>query len=69
MTDIAQADVFILNGVIPDYESIRARMADGAGLVLILGQDLTEEQVGTLLGIPLVLRPREDAVSLIKSWN
>ena len=64
VTDIAQADVIVLNGVIPDDESIRARMADGAGLVLILGADLTEEQVGSLLGIPLVLRPREDAVSL-----
>ncbi|MEW5938799.1 MAG: hypothetical protein AB1750_04000 [Chloroflexota bacterium] len=64
VTDISLADVIVLNGVIPDAEGIRARVAEGAGLVLILGADLTEEQVGSLLGMPLVLRPREDAVSI-----
>jgi O-antigen/teichoic acid export membrane protein len=64
VTDPAQADVLVLNGVIPDAETIRARVENGAGLMLILGPNLTEEQVGALLGIPLVLRPREDAVSL-----
>ncbi len=64
VTDISQADVIVLNGVIPDAETVRARVENGAGLVLILGKDLTEEQVGSLLGMPLVLRPREDAVSI-----
>ncbi len=64
VTDAQQADVIVLNGVIPNPESIHAQIADGAGLVLILGADMTEEQVGSLLGIPLVLRPRDDAVSL-----
>ncbi len=62
--DPSQADVIVLNGVIPDDESIRTRLAEGAGLVLILGADLTEEQVGGLLGMPLVLRPIEEAVSI-----
>lgn len=60
----AQADAIVLNGVIPDLESIRARLADGAGMVLILGADMTEEQVSALLGMPLALRPREEAVSV-----
>ena len=64
VTDISQADVIVLNGVIPDGEAIRARMAEGAGLVLILGADLTEAQVGDVLGLPLVLRPMEEAASL-----
>ncbi|MBI5934297.1 MAG: hypothetical protein HY867_11365 [Chloroflexi bacterium] len=62
--DPARADVFVLNGVIPDDESIRARVAEGAGLVLILGAELTETQVGEALGMPLVLRPMEEAVSV-----
>lgn len=64
VTDIFQADVIVLNGVIPDAEAIRARVETGAGLVLILGTDLTGSQVGSLLGMPLVLRPTESAVSL-----
>jgi O-antigen/teichoic acid export membrane protein len=62
--DVSQADVIVLNGEIPNPETIRGRVAEGAGLVLILGADLTEEQVGSLLGMPLVLRPREEAVSI-----
>ena len=64
VTDISQADVIVLNGVIPDGEAIRARVAEGAGLVLILGAGITEEQVSEMLGMPLVLRPVEEAVSL-----
>jgi hypothetical protein len=54
----------VLNGEIPDVDLIRARIELGAGLVLVLGPNLTEEQVGTVLGIPLSLTAREDAVSL-----
>ena len=54
--DPAQADVIVLNGVIPDSEMIRSRVAEGAGLVLILGVDMTEQQVSDVLGMPLVLR-------------
>ena len=64
VTDPAQADVFVLNGEIPAGEAIRARLANGAGLVLFLGPDLTQAQVQQLLGIPLLFRPRQDAVSL-----
>ena len=62
--DPAQADVFVLNGEIPNPDLIRARIELGAGLILILGPNLTEEQITTLLGIPLSLTAREDAVSL-----
>ena len=58
--DPAQADVIVLNGVIPEDVTL----PDGAGLVLILGADMTEEQVGGLLGMPLALRPSEAAVSI-----
>ncbi len=63
VTDPSQADVFVLNGIIPDMD-ILPYLEDGAGLLLILGADMTTEQVGSLLGIPLEITLREDAVSL-----
>ncbi len=63
-TDPALADVFVLNGEIPDVEMVRTRVAQGAGLVLFLGPTLTEEQVGGVLGIPLMMTLHDDAVSL-----
>jgi O-antigen/teichoic acid export membrane protein len=62
--DPSIADVFVLNGEIPDVEGIRRRLAEGAGLVLIFGPLLTEQQVGSLLGIPLGLTRSDDAVSI-----
>ncbi|MBI5295705.1 MAG: lipopolysaccharide biosynthesis protein [Chloroflexi bacterium] len=63
--DPALADVFVLNGEIPADGTILSRTQSGeAGLVLILGPNLSEAQVGGLLGIPLTLAPRDDAVSI-----
>ncbi|HEX8990110.1 MAG TPA: lipopolysaccharide biosynthesis protein [Anaerolineales bacterium] len=64
VTDPAQADVFVFNGEVPDQASIQTRLANGAGLVLILGPHLTGEQVAALLHIPLALSPRENAVTV-----
>ena len=62
--DAARADVFVLNGQIPDPQLIRSRLDQGAGLVLIFGPDLTEAQVIDILGIPLTLTAEENADSL-----
>jgi len=63
--DPALADVFVLNGEIPNDETLLTRTQTGAaGLVLILGPSISAEQVNTLLGVPLELKPQEDAVSL-----
>jgi O-antigen/teichoic acid export membrane protein len=65
VTDPAQADVFVLNGDIPADKAIASRAQSGeAGLVLILGPSLSEAQVSGLLGIPLTLTRRDDAVSI-----
>ncbi len=65
VTDPEQADVFVLNGDIPDDPTLLARTRSGeAGLVLILGPNMIPAPVSELLGIPLTLTPREDAVSL-----
>jgi O-antigen/teichoic acid export membrane protein len=65
VTDPVQADVFVLNGEIPSVAEIAARVQDGAGLVLILGEDMAQSDVvQTLLGQPVTLSAAEDAVSL-----
>ena len=65
VTDMQEADVFVLNGRIPDAAAVRSRLSAGAGLVLILGPDLTQEQTAALLGVPVELRARSNAVSLM----
>jgi O-antigen/teichoic acid export membrane protein len=64
VTDPAQADVLVMNGVIPDPETAAAQIERGAGLVLLLGPDLSAESVSTATGVPVTVTPRTDAVSL-----
>ena len=59
-----QADVLVLNGVIPDPETLRAHLAKGAGLVLILGPALTSGEVSALLGAPVTLAQQSAPLSL-----
>ncbi len=65
VSDPAQADVLVLNGVIPDPEGLAARVREGAGLVLILGPGLSAREVEALLGFPVTLTPRENPLSLV----
>lgn len=63
--DLASADVIVLNGAIPDPASIiAARVREGAGLVLVMGPDITPEQLTPLLGASPTLEARDDAISL-----
>ena len=62
VSDMAQADALVLDGVIPPGAVERAQA--GAGVVLILGEGVTNEQASALLGQPVTLIPVEDAVSL-----
>ena len=64
VSDLAQADVIVLNGVIPETEAIRQRVKAGAGLVLALGPDLTANQVGALLGETVRLEQKDNPLSL-----
>ena len=62
--DPTLANVFLLNGIIPTDPRIAQRVQSGdAGLVLILGPDVTQEQVSGLLGYPLTLEKHTDPVS------
>ena len=64
VTDPAQADVFLLNGVIPGLERTATRVREGAGLVLILGPALTASEVESLLGEAVTLERRDNPLSL-----
>ncbi|HEX7974628.1 MAG TPA: hypothetical protein VF498_09490, partial [Anaerolineales bacterium] len=65
VTDPAQAQVFVLDGVAPDLEGVAARLDAGAGLVLFLNPGLPAGAAQTLLGLPaLALEPRQDSLSL-----
>ncbi len=60
----AQADVALLNGVIPDAPALAERLQAGGGLVLILGPGLSAEEVGALLGAPVTLQRLTATLSL-----
>jgi O-antigen/teichoic acid export membrane protein len=62
-TDPFQADVLLLNGEIPDPESVNNRLQNGAGLVLILGPDVTSESFTAATGVPVKFQPIDTAVS------
>jgi O-antigen/teichoic acid export membrane protein len=64
VVDATQADVIILNGVIPDPVQVASQVERGAGLVLILGPDIVAADVEIATGIPVMLTAHEDAVSL-----
>jgi O-antigen/teichoic acid export membrane protein len=64
VSDPAQAEVFLLNGSIPDPLAIAAQVQRGAGLVLILGPGLSAADVETVSGVPVTLTEKTDAVSL-----
>ena len=66
VSDPAQAQAMVLNGAVPsDVAALADRVAKGAGLLLIMGQDVTAEQVSMLLGQPITIESKEDALSLI----
>ena len=64
VSDPAQADVFLLNGVIPDPSGIATQVKRGAWLVLIMGPGMSAQDVETVSGIPVSLTEQTNAVSL-----
>ncbi|HNS52071.1 MAG TPA: hypothetical protein PKO09_12920 [Anaerolineae bacterium] len=61
----AQADVLVLNGTVPNQDLVRQRLREGAGLLLILGPELSAGDVTLLLGAPVYLEETEgNALSL-----
>lgn len=60
----AQADVFVLNGDIPQTDEIAQQVSEGAGLVLILDESTSPEDSSAVLGFPVELTKNDNAVSL-----
>ena len=63
--DPSLADVIFLNGVIPNPDQLAFLIKSGTGLVLILGPDLQQKDIETILGIPLGITRMDDPVSLV----
>ena len=65
VTAPSQADVFVLNGDIPDDPVIAGRIQSGeAGVVLIMGGYIGADDITMLTGIPVTVEKREVALSL-----
>jgi len=60
--DPGGADVLVLNGVIPDAAQIRKRLDEAAGLVLILGPEISPEEFTRATGVEAELQAAEDPV-------
>jgi O-antigen/teichoic acid export membrane protein len=63
--DPEKAEVLVLNGEIPSIPGITEQVKAGAGLVLILGKNTTQEDMQKLLGIPVKLTDSQEALSLV----
>jgi O-antigen/teichoic acid export membrane protein len=64
VSDISMADVFVLNGMVPDLTVLHDRIVSGAGLVLVLGPNITNTQLKALLGEDISLIYTEEPLSL-----
>ena len=62
--DASTADVFVLNGVIPDPQAVASRLREGAGVVLIMGPQMGAEEVTAVLGVPVSIEKRIAPLSL-----
>ena len=62
VSELADAETLVLNGRIP--EGAAEKVAQGAGLFLLLGDGMTDEQVSFLLGMPVKLTQAGEAISL-----
>ncbi len=63
--DPSRADVLLLNGAIPDAEAVRARLAEGVGLVLVLGPEISSAKFTEATTVDAALQPADAAVSLV----
>lgn len=64
--EFEKADVFVLNGEIPDVNAIATKLRSGAGLVLISGKEMSFRDVEVLFDYPVTaLIPSEDPVNLV----
>lgn len=64
VTDPLQADVFVLNGVTPDFDNVLIQVRQGAGMVLILGPDVSASDMEPFTG-PVNVTVKEEPLSMV----
>ena len=65
VNEFEKADVFVLNGEIPDVKAIATELRSGAGLVLISGKEMSFRDVEVLFDYPVsAMIPSEEPVNL-----
>ncbi len=64
--DPTQADVILLNGVIPNVGELAEGVKAGTGLVLMLGEQTAAADVETVLGFPVAFEQNEEPASLVE---
>ncbi|HEY9160525.1 MAG TPA: hypothetical protein VIS94_05530 [Desulfomonilia bacterium] len=64
ITPSSDADVYVLNNSIPDPENISLKVKQGAGLILIMGPQISQEQLKKLFETPVVeeLLKKEESI-------
>jgi O-antigen/teichoic acid export membrane protein len=67
VADPASAEVLVFNGSLPDARQAAELLQAGKGVLVILGPDVTAQQVITLLSADIRLTPQEEPVSLKES--
>ncbi len=65
--DPAQADVLVLNGAVSDPSGLAAQVRAGRGLVLVLGPDVSANDLSALLGGSSSLAVLTDSLSIDRS--
>ena len=61
---VEAADVLVLNGAVPDPAAVRTSLETGSGVMMILGPQVTAEEMAGIFGSPVQLTPRSDPVTL-----
>lgn len=61
-----EADVLVLNGVVPDPEQLARRAEQGVGLVVVAGPTLDPDALRRLLGAGIALGRRDDVQTLVQ---
>jgi O-antigen/teichoic acid export membrane protein len=62
--DITQADVIVLNGEVPDVAQVIDQLKSGTGVVLVLGAEITAEQLSALLGTSVRSETANDPITV-----
>lgn len=69
VSDPIPADVFVLNGSVPNAQLIAQKVEAGVGLLLILGPNVKAQDIQPLLATGVTLEHRENPLSLIASQD